>query len=82
MAHQVGWTQSIINNFIREACLSDDEAFIIQTRARGMSIVEQSIKLNKSVQTINRMIKDLKIKYDIVQMENPSMFPKRKTRDN
>lgn len=77
MAHQVEWNARIINDFIREACLSDDEAFIIKTRARGMSIVEQSLKLNKSVSTINRMINGLKIKYDNVQREYPYMFPMR-----
>lgn len=81
MAHEVCWTQRIINDFIREACLSEDEAYIIRTRAKGKSIVEQSLELNKSVQTINRIIKGLKTKYDIVQKENPTMFPERKMRE-
>lgn len=79
MAHQVPWTNKRMEFFIKEASLSEDEAFIIRTRVKGWSVTQQALELNKSVPTIHRMISKLKIKYDHVQEEYPDELPKRKS---
>lgn len=63
---QVIWTKKRLDTFVEDASLSDFEERIIRTRAKGWSIVKQSIELNVSVSTINRTIRKLKEKYDIV----------------
>lgn len=66
MSNQVIWTKKRLDTFVEDASLSDFEERIIRTRAKGWSIVQQSIELNVSVSTINRTIRKLKEKYDIV----------------
>lgn len=78
MAHQVLWTDKLTEDFIEKAALSEDEAYIMRSRARGYTVTQQSIALNKSPATIARMIATLKKKYDAVQKEHPDLFPVRK----
>lgn len=78
MAHQVKWTKQLTEQFIEMALLSEDEAYIMRSRVKGATVTEQSIHLNKSIPTVHRMISKLKKKYDMVQAENPDVFPKRK----
>lgn len=79
MSKQVLWTDKLTESFIRKAMLSDDEAFVMRTRARGYTVTQQAMELNKSESTIHRMIRDIKNKYDAVQKEYPDEFPIRKT---
>lgn len=79
MSHQVLWTDKLTEAFIEKGALSEDEAYIMRSRARGYTVTQQAMELNKSPATIARMIKTLKSKYDAVQKEYPDMFPKRKT---
>lgn len=78
MAHQVIWTQQVLEAFIEQALLSEDEEFIMRSRCRGMSVVQQAMMLNKSESTVHNMIRILKKKYDAVQKENPDVFPPRR----
>lgn len=78
MTHKVAWTKKLTEQFIEMAMLNDDEAYIMRSRVQGKTVVEQSMYLNKSVATVHRMIKQIKIKYDRVQLENPDIFPKRR----
>ena len=73
------WTDKLTEDFIKKAALSDDEAYIMRTRARGYTVTQQAMALNKSESTIARMIAIIKKKYDAVQKEFPEDFPKRKT---
>lgn len=66
MSNQVIWTKKRLDTFVENASLSEFEERVIKTRAKGWSIVKQSIELNVSVSTINKTIKKLKEKYDIV----------------
>lgn len=79
MSHQVLWTDELTENFIKKGALSDDEAFVMRTRARGYTVSQQAQYLNKSNSSIERMINKLKKKYDAVQKENPDIFPVRIT---
>lgn len=78
MSHQVLWTDKLTEEFINKAALSADEAFIMRTRARGYTVTQQAIALNKSESTVHRMIAQIKKKYDAVQKEYPETFPIRK----
>ena len=66
MSNQVIWTKKRLDTFAENASLSEFEERVIRTRAKGWSIVKQSIELNVSISTINKTIKKLKEKYDIV----------------
>lgn len=74
MAHQVLFTRKILDDFIHEAMLTKDEEFIIRTRALGWSRQQQANELNISVQSVDRIIKKIKTKYDRVA-ENNTRFP-------
>ena len=77
MSHQVIFTREIVDEFIKEAMLTEDEIFIIKTRVSGWSRQQQANELNISVQSIDRIIRRLKNKYDKVA-ENNTKFPARK----
>lgn len=77
MTKQVIWTKEVLETFIREANLTDTEEKVIRTRAAGMSRTQQCIKLDIDMSTLDRTIKVLRIKYDIVQKRNPDVLPKR-----
>ncbi len=73
------WTDKLTEAFIERGALSDDEAFIMRTRARGYSVSYQAMQLHKSESTVARMISKIKQRYDAVQKEYPEEFPIRKS---
>lgn len=75
---QVKWTEQILRKFEQRALLSEEECYIMESRIKGATVTQQALKLLKSESTIHRIIKELKIKYDLVQLEYPDEFPKRK----
>lgn len=77
MAHQVAWNKRIVDEFIKEAMLSEDEQLILTTRVAGLSRQQQAIKLNMSLQSVDRITRKLKDKYDKVA-EYDNLLPKRK----
>lgn len=46
MAKQVQWNKLILETFISEALLTEDEEMIIITRVAGMNRVQQAAELN------------------------------------
>lgn len=76
MAKQVPWDKTIVDEFIKQAMLSEDEIAVLETRVKGLTRVQQSIKLGVSVSTIDKIIKRLKIKYDNAQRHS-EILPKR-----
>lgn len=77
MAHEVPWNKIIVERFIELAMLTKDEEKILRTRVAGWSRVEQSMKFNMSIQKVDRIIRSLKDKYDLVQQYDV-LLPKRK----
>lgn len=78
MAHEVVWNLDIYNEFVRIACLTDDEKDVIRTRVIDKwSVVKQSQELGMSVSKVNKITKKLKIKYDSAQ-KNSTILPPRK----
>lgn len=78
MAHEVMWNKLIMEEFIREAVLSEEEELILRTRVKGWTRTKQSIELDMSLSTIDRIISRLKDKYDSVAKYDP-VLPPRKT---
>lgn len=75
---KVPWTKTLLEDFISEGLLTDDEEKLIRTRIAGWSIVKQSMELNCSTATISRMIKKLRQKYDDLHNVFPNRFPERR----
>ena len=76
MAHEVSWTKSIYDEFCSEAMLSDLEKAILKTRIQNWSRVKQATEFNLSVSAVDRIIKNLKRKYDCAALNNP-ILPER-----
>lgn len=77
MKHQVNWFKELLEDFIEEGLLSDDEAKIMRMRTKNKSILEQAEALKTSPETINRMVVELKKKYDNLHDKFPDRFPER-----
>lgn len=59
-------TKKLIEIFSDEALLSNEEIFILTSSARGWTREAQATELHLSVSSIDKMIKNLKSKYDFV----------------
>jgi DNA-binding CsgD family transcriptional regulator len=77
MTKHIIWTKTILETFIEEANLTPRQEYIIRSRAKGLSIVEQAHELNLSVDQVNKDIATLKKIYDVVQKQCPTL-PERK----
>lgn len=77
MSHEVPWNKIIVETFISEALLSEEEEMVIRTRVAGWSRTKQAEELGISLSTLDRTIKLLKIKYDKVAKYNPLLPPRK-----
>lgn len=77
MAKQVPWNKFILEAFVNEAMLTQEEEMIMRTRIAGWSRTKQSIELGMSLATIDRIIRRLKVKYDNAQKYNPILPPRK-----
>ena len=67
MSREVVWTKAVVDAFVDEACLSDEEELIIRSRAKGWT------------RKIDYIIHTLKTKYDEAQKYS-EILPKRNTK--
>ena len=74
---QIPWTKLLLEDFIKEAMLTEDEKFVMRTRCAGWSQVKQSLELNVSTSTISNIINRCKTKYDNLSRQFPNKFPVR-----
>ncbi len=79
MSREVVWTKAVVDAFVDEACLSDEEELIIRSRAKGWTRTKQSIQYNMSIRKIDYIIHTLKTKYDEAQKYS-EILPKRNTK--
>lgn len=77
MSHQVPWNKIIVERFIELAMLTEDEEMILRTRVAGWSRTQQADKLGMSISTVDKIIANLKIKYDGVQKYDPLLPPRK-----
>lgn len=76
MTDKLIWNKLILEEFCAIALLSDSERFLVESRIKGLTILEQAEQLNLSVSSVNRMIRRIKDKYDNVQKYS-EVLPKR-----
>lgn len=67
MTKTVNWNEVIYSEFCKLAMLNGLEREVLRTRIMGYSITQQAAEFNVSASTINRIISNLKKKYDDVQ---------------
>lgn len=78
MAKEIVWTRRVTQFFEDAANLSELERQILETRIAGMTRVQQSMYFNLSLRSIDRLISQIKDKYDIVQEEYPDQLRPRR----
>lgn len=78
MAKQVVWTKPVLEDFIRLALMDERQEAVIRLHASGKSQVEICMQLNISESTLNRIIRELKDRYDEVQPHSEIMKPRQK----
>lgn len=81
MAKQVPWNKIIVETFIEEAMLSEEEEWVLRTRVAGWTRTKQADQLGMSLSSLDRIIATLKTKYDNVQKYNPLLPPRRMSKE-
>lgn len=81
MSKQVPWNKLIVEEFAKEAMLSNEEQMILRTRVMGWTRIQQSQELGLSVASVDRIISGLKEKYDTVQKYDPLLPPRRTSKE-
>ena len=74
---QILWTRKLVDTFIKEGMLTEEEKEVLLLRVKGYTISETSELMNISDSKVNRIIRRLKIKYDNLQGTIEEL-PKRK----
>lgn len=77
MSKQVIWGKVILERFIEQANLTEEEEEVIRTRVAGWTIKKQAMELGMSESKISKIIARLKIKYDAVQKYDPVLPPRK-----
>ncbi len=80
MTKQVPWNKIILEEFISLSCLTKEEEIIMRTRVKGWTITEQADHLNMSVSSVNRIIQQLKLKYDEVEKYSVLLPPRKQSK--
>lgn len=74
---QILWTRKLVDTFVKEGMLTEEEKEVLLLRVKGYTIAETSELMNISDSKVNRIIRRLKIKYDNLQGTLEEL-PKRK----
>ena len=74
---QILWTRKLVDTFIKEGMLTEEEKEVLLLRVKGYTIADTSELMNISDSKVNRIIRRLKIKYDNLQGTIEEL-PKRK----
>lgn len=75
---QVHWTKDTMEFFIEKGMLTEEQVYILESRVKGATVVEQSMHLHKSESSVHRQIKRIRDCYDIVQKQYPDKLPIRR----
>ena len=81
MKHKVPWNKTMLEDFISEGLLTEDEEFIMRTRLAGWSQVKQAMERGISTATVSNIVKVLKTKYNELSKQFPDRFPPMKHND-
>ena len=72
----VRWTKTIVNEFIEEGLLNEEEQKLLRMKVAGWSRVKQAQELKMSLATVDRLCKGLKAKYDAAQKHSDILPPR------
>lgn len=79
MANDLVWDKRMVRIFADAAYLTEEEQIVLDDWAKGKSIVNTSMMRNMSERKVNYIRKNIRTKYDRVQVYTPDL-PKRITR--
>ena len=79
MAKDLVWDKRMVRIFADAAFLTEEEQIVLDDWAKGKSIVNTSMLRNMSERKVNYIRKNIRTKYDRVQVYTPDL-PKRITR--
>lgn len=79
MANDLVWDKRMVRIFADAAFLTEEEQIVLDDWAKGKSIVNTSMMRNMSERKVNYIRKNIRTKYDRVQVYTPYL-PKRITR--
>jgi hypothetical protein len=79
MANDLVWDKRMVRIFADAAFLTEEEQIVLDDWAKGKSIVNTSMMRNMSERKVNYIRKNIRTKYDRVQVYTPDL-PKRITR--
>ena len=71
------WTRAILDEFKHLALLTEFEEMVLDSKIKGWSRTKQAIEFNCSISTIDRTLKQLRIKYDNVCKYSDLLPPRR-----
>lgn len=79
MAKEVNWNKVLYDEFLKLGCFSELQKEVLELHVlKAASITEISLKINKSVSTVNKTIRELKNKYDECQKFSDILPPRNK----
>ena len=80
MSHEVVWTERVEKFFAEKGNLTEHERKILHLRVMGLTRTQIKFYLDDGTEvwTIDRIVKKLKKRYDVVQKEYPDILPVRK----
>lgn len=79
MSHQVIWTKKTLEFFLEHSGMNDFQKQIMIDRCNNVTVIQMSMKYNKSESAIHKEIAKIKRIYDEVQRQHPDDLPKRKS---
>ena len=65
------WNKIILDEFIRLAMLTEFEEKVLKTQIAGWSRVKQAMEFSVAVETVDKSLKNIRQKYDMVQPFSP-----------
>lgn len=77
MAHDIIWSKVILETFIEEALLTNEEEAVLRKRVKGCSRASIAMDLNMSVSNVDKVIARIRRKYDTASKYNPLLPPRK-----
>lgn len=79
MAKDLVWDRRMVDAFKAAAILTEEEEIVLDDWTKGKTIVNTSMMRNMSERKVNYIRKNIRMKYDRVQVYTPEL-PNRHTR--
>lgn len=76
MGERLIWTTPVLEEFIRLGNLTEDEEWVLRTRAKKWPRTKQAMERGFSLATLDRIIHRIKEKYDAVQPYSKILKPR------